>query len=100
MTVERQAAYCRPAVASWYGASLTFTLIKLVNFNVLRPAAGQLLVPERIGVQLCLRNLLGLCAVAGLKIDNRRLARVDAADQIDPPIHRYAIFQRDFDLFF
>ena len=61
-------------------------------------AAGQFLVADRVDVELVAGDVLGLGALGGLEVDDRRLAGVQPGDQVDPAVDRDAGRHPDLDL--
>ena len=78
----------RAAILSWmsvsresFTISLTFCalLVEVEHLEHVGALAGQLLVADRVDVQLVAGDVLGLGALGGLEVDDRRLAGVQPA---------------------
>lgn len=73
-------------------------VVQVKHLKHISPSPGQLLIADRIDVQLIAGNVLGLRTFGGLEVDDRRLAGVQLCDQVDPAVDRDP--RRDADLGF
>ena len=75
-------------------------LIEVEHIEQVGATTGQFLVADRVDVQLVTGDVLGLCTFRRLEINDRRFARVQPCDQIDPAINCDAGCNVNLDLLF
>ena len=73
-------------------------LVEVEHLENIRALPGQLLVADRVDVQLVAGDVLGLGALGRLEVDDRRLAGVQLGDQVDPAVDRDPGRDVDLDL--
>ena len=73
--------------------------IQIVDFHQVRRPAGELLVAERIDVELVAAHIFILGAVGGFEVDDDDLVGIGAADQVNAPMHHHALGKLEFDGF-
>jgi hypothetical protein len=61
-------------------------LIKVQDLDEVGPLPGQFLVPDDVHVQLIARDVVGLCSLTGLEVDDRGLVGVEPLDQVDAAV--------------